>query len=185
MENRGLTFTGFLVIIVILGILAAAIIKNVSETPPRKHREIIKEAKALVDNCKDVQEVDKIIIKGNCIVWDKESDSYSPVHSMLRKSMKAKSSDSRLTIFMVMKQRDVLVGRYSISKQPGYKRYVDVYVIYWPEKQVAGMHSVLSNSPRQTRPVQSNPEYGNSSIPVASWINSLPILMRENRQPEQ
>lgn len=138
-----------------------------------RKRAIVNEARNLIGECRKLGET-PISMRGKCLVWDVTDDFYSGAHHILPEELKADSSDDPLTVFLVLPERNESVGRYSVSDEPGYRQYVDVCVVYWPEKKAVGMHSVVSKHPRMFRPVKYSPEYGNPDEPVARWINTLP-----------
>ena len=144
-----------------------------SHKETKKQRAIVDEVRSLIDNCKKIGDTN-ISVRGKCLVWDITKNDRSGVHGMLYNFMKGCSSDNPLTVFMVLPERNVMVGRYSVSNEPAYRQYMDICVVYWPEKKAVGMHSVVSKEPRQSRPVENNPEYGDPNEPIARWINLLP-----------
>lgn len=144
------------------------------------HREtaaqhgIVNGVRPLIEACKGMGDSMPVKLHNKALVWDMASDGRSAVYGRLPSVLQATSSDSPITVFMVLGTRTVQVGTYSISKQPGYRQYVDVCVAYWPEKNVAGMGSIVSREPRPSRPVTQQPEYGDPNEPVVQWIAALP-----------
>jgi hypothetical protein len=138
-----------------------------------RQRLIVNEVRPLIEDCKQLGEK-PISIRGTCLVWDITKNFRANAHGLLPRKLRATSSDNEITVFMVLPQREELVGHYSVSKQPGYRQYVDVCVVYWPQKKAVGMHSVISKDPPLVRKVTHSPEYGDPSKPIASWIESLP-----------
>lgn len=156
-------------------IAAAAVWWGISShQETERQKAIVNEVKHLVAVCKTNQSSDAIEVHGQALVWDMAANSRSNAYSRVPPDLKASSADGRVTVFMIMGERDVKVGTYSISGQPAYRRYVDICVAYWPEKKVAGMGSVVSQAPRSRRPVQQRPEYGDPNEPIANWIVGLP-----------
>ena len=128
-----------------------------------------------VSQCKTMGD-GAIEIHGRSLVWDMAEKGVSSVQELLPSDMKTRYNESHITIFVVMPLRQEYVGRYSISHQPAFRQYIDVCVIAWPEKKPLGMHSILSKEPRHTRPVQSDPEFGDPNAPIAAWIGGLPRM---------
>ena len=144
-----------------------------SHKETKRQRAIVDKVRPLINDCKKIGDT-PISIRGKCLVWDVAKDSRSDAHSMLSGGIEASSSDPQITVFMVLPERNVMVGRYSVSNEPAYRQYMDVCVVYWPEKKAVGMHSVVSKEPRSSRPVENNPEYGDPNEPIAKWISGLP-----------
>lgn len=140
----------------------------------QQQRRVIDAVRGLVEACKSQLAPGGAPIRGKALVWDVASDSRSAAHGRLPGDLKANGSDGQVTVFLVLGERTELVGTYSVSRQPAYRRSVDVCVAYWPEKQAAGLHSVVSADPRARRPVQQRPEYGDPNEPIAAWIAALP-----------
>jgi len=163
-------------VIAVITIIAGLILwGELSRVETERQKEIVNSVRPLIHECKNVGDI-SISILGKCLVWDMTKNSRSDAHAKLSRELRASSSDNQITVFMVMPERNVLVGHYSISGEPGYRQYVDVLVAYWPEKRAVGMHSVVSKEPASSRPVQDVPEYGDSSEKIARWINSLPRM---------
>jgi hypothetical protein len=107
---------------------------------------------------------------------------YSPAQDLLGKPMQyfpdAEPGAGPVTVFLVADKQRQQVGTYSISGQPAYREWVDVYVIQFRDLNDGGTavaaHEVLSLDPAEKRPVQQNPGYGNQGLPLAEWIRSLP-----------
>lgn len=161
----------------IIGVIAVVValiwLGVASHKETEKQRTIVNEVRSLIDECKKIGDA-PISVRGKYLVWDVTKDSRSAAHGKLSREIRASSSDSQITVFMVLPERNVMVGRYSISHEPAYRQYMDVCVTYWPEKKAVGMHSVVSKKPRSSRPVQQSPEYGDPNEPIVRWINSLP-----------
>jgi hypothetical protein len=144
---------------------------TVAQKGTMAQRSIVDDVKGLIENCRNAG--DKVTIVGKALVWDMENDSPSGAHHMLSVSLKAKSTDKSITVFMVIRRTKEGVGTYSISGQLAYRQYTDIAVAYWPEKKPAGFHSVGAEPPSR-RSVRDTPEYGNPDVPIARWIESLP-----------
>lgn len=160
-------------VIVGIAIFAAISWAITTHQETEKQRAIVNDVRHLVEACKSMGNSEPITIRGKALVWNMNSNSRSSVHDILPTELKASSHDNTITVFMVLGKRDVKVGTYSISGQPGYQQFIDVCVAYWPEKKAIGMGSVVSKQPRLSRPVQGSPEYGDPNEPVKNWITSL------------
>jgi len=158
-------------IIMIIAIFIGAFVSKHNET--ERQRAIVNEVRTLIENCKKIKD-NPITIRGRCLVWDVATDSRSYTYYKLPVKLQASSSDSQITVFMVLPERNVLVGYYSISRQPAYRQYMDVCVVHWPEKKAVGMYSIVSKEPLISRQVRNSPEYGDPNEPIARWIESLP-----------
>lgn len=112
----------------------------------QRQRAIVNEVRPLIEDCKQLGER-PVSVRGKCLVWDITKNSRSGAHSLLPRKLRATSSDDEMTIFMVLPPREELVGYYSVSGQPAYREYVDVCVVYWPQKKAVGLHSVVSKEP--------------------------------------
>ena len=167
---KALKFLG----VVIVMVIAISIISNWSNPAKEEIEKIISDARQQVEACKAIAEAEIIPIKGKILVWDLKASSRSKAHTEVPSELRIGEKEKRVTVFFVTAEQNVLVGHYSVSRQPAYRRYVDVYVIYWPDKKAVGRHSVVGYDPRQRRPVQHTPEYGDYTKAVAKWIAGLP-----------
>jgi hypothetical protein len=161
-----------IIIVIIAGVGGLIWWGVASHKETKRQRAIVEEVRPLIEKCKKIGNTD-ISVRGKCLVWDMATNDRSDVHGMLYNVMKGSSSDNPLTVFMVLPERNVMVGRYSVSDEPAYRQYMDICVVYWPEKKPVGMHSIVSKEPRSSRPVENNPEYGDPNAPIAKWINLL------------
>lgn len=157
-----------LIVAVVLGLFANW--KSTQETAAQ--RVIVNDVRGLVEECRKA--TGPIAIVGKAFVWDIRSDSPSGASGMLPQSRRASSTDTPITIFMVLGKRDEQVGTYSISNQPAYRQFLDVAVTYWPAKKAVGFHSIVSKEPPSSRTVRHVPEYGDPNEPIAKWIQTLP-----------
>jgi hypothetical protein len=144
-----------------------------SHRETERQRAIVNDVRHLPENCGSRHGSEAIKIHGRVLVWEIKSNHRSGVHRKIPGHLKEYSSSDQVTVFMIMGERDVKVGTYSISGQPAYRRYLDICVAYWPEKKIAGMGSVVSQEPRFSRPVKNQPEYGDPNAPIAAWIARL------------
>ena len=137
-----------------------------------RQRTIVNEVRGLVESCRHAG--DNVTVVGKVLVWDMRTDTRSGAYGMCPTLLQAKPTDTPITVFMVMGERNEQVGTYTISHQPAYRQYLEVAVASWPQKKPLGFHSVISKEPRLTRPVQQVPEYGDPNEPIANWIKTLP-----------
>jgi hypothetical protein len=136
-------------------------------------QSIVSQVQYLVDECKKIEN-EKISIRGKCLVWDLEKDTLcKEIQYKLPVKLREKFSSSQLTVFMILPVRKETVGQYSISKQPGYRRFWDVCVVYWPDRKPIGMHSFVSE-PYQKRPVIDEPGWTFPVDEMVEWIKNLP-----------
>lgn len=169
----------------IAGVIFFAVLKNVTfkedeevKAEENRQRRIVNDLRnLLISDCKEMGDAtpisSPITVHGKILVWNMMGDYRSGANVMLPQELQAISSDRKITVFMVLREREVLVGRYTLSGQPAYRRYVDVCVAYWPETKAVGMHSVLGAEPPSSRPVRHSPEYGDYNEPIAKWIQAL------------
>jgi hypothetical protein len=136
-------------------------------------RGIANDVKSLVEICKTMEDRRAIVRDDKALVWDMRSDSLSSAHGLLPADLRASSSSRRVTVFMVMAERSEQVGTYSVSKQPAYRQYLDIYVAAWPGKVAMGKASIISKEPPQTRTVRNEPEYGSPDERIVNWIVSM------------
>lgn len=140
----------------------------------RLQSAIIDEVSCLVDDCREIGD-QPITVKGKCLIWNMSNNYRSSVCSRLPKDILGCSSDCELTVFMVMPIRKEIVGHIVQTRRPIYRRYVDIYVAYWPEKEPAGRHTIEWNDVVQPYQVRFNPDYLESiERPLAEWIKGLP-----------
>ncbi len=137
-------------------------------------RAIVDEVSCLVGDCREIGE-HPITVKGKCLIWNMSNNYRSNVCNRLPKEILGCSSDCELTVFMVMPIRKEIVGHMVQTRRPIYRRYVDIYVAYWPEKEPAGLHTLEWNDTVQPHQVRFNPDYLESfDRPLAEWIKGLP-----------
>jgi hypothetical protein len=167
------------IIVIIIGglICLNTYTRNVKRKAIDRMRAIVSDVRPLIKDCRKIGD-NNISIKGKCLVWDITTDLPSRANGILPKEFKSGLSDRQVTVFMILPEREVMAGCYSISGEPGYRQYMDVCVAYWPEKRAVGMRSIVSKEPRLSRPAQQKPEYGDPSEPIAGWIASLPMIGR-------
>ncbi|MDD5558401.1 hypothetical protein [Candidatus Methylomirabilis sp.] len=136
-------------------------------------RGIVNDVKPLVGISRTIENKPSIVREGKALIWDMRSDSISSAHGLLPAHLRAGSSSRPVTVFLVMAERSEQVGTYSISKQPAYRQYLDIYVAAWPDKVAIGKASIISKDPPQTRTVRNEPEYGSPDERIVNWIVNL------------
>jgi hypothetical protein len=157
--------------------LFCAICLLIAGCEPSQQQRLAQKAKEKVAECKALgdRSVQRL---GRCLVWRLERDSVHGVHSRLDSSMRYSDGDGPVTVFLVSAKRNQQLGTYSISKQPAYREWVDVCVVQFTSSMDSGIaiaaHEIVSLDPRQRRPVQHQPEYGDPAPPIANWIQGLP-----------
>jgi hypothetical protein len=127
----------------------------------------------------EVQDVDRdAVIKGRALVWDMTGDRQNKAYDMLPPDLQALSSDPSITIFLIKEIREEKVGTYGNLKTSAYRKYADIYIIYWPEKTVEGFHTVTGDAPPDEIEYKPGQEpqsvYGDIDTPIFDWIISLP-----------
>jgi HEAT repeats len=140
--------------------------------------EFARKASEKVDECKALGDR-QIIRYKTVLVWEMWRNQKDPAQKLLDRFMKYPNSNNPVTVFLVGSQQTEQVGTYSISRQPAYREWVDVYVVQFRDLTDNGTpiaaHKVVSLDPAEERPVQNTPEFGDPAPSVASWINSLPV----------
>jgi hypothetical protein len=110
---------------------------------------VVKRAMGQIEKCKNLGEV-PFAIKGKYLVWDLSTKSLHPANNLLPSEMRYHSGGGNITVFLVTAKQNQLVGTYTISGEPGYRQWVDVYVIQAPEMKAIGAHQLVSLDPRQS-----------------------------------
>jgi hypothetical protein len=139
-----------------------------------KQEEIIKQAMVKIEECNKQGGV-PFSIKGKCLIWDVANNKPHDSQKLIPDNIKDTSGRGDVTIFLVSAHKKKELGIYSISKQPGYRQWVDVCVVQAPEMKALGVYEITSLDPRTKRPVQHTPEYGDPSIPIAEWIKFISV----------
>ena len=108
-------------LVALLGIVLAfawLVVSDIRET--ERQRGIISDVRHLLDvleldAAKSTYSPSSVSVKGKALVWDITSSSRSGAHNILPAELRASSSDSLITVFMVIRTRRLNVGTYSIS----------------------------------------------------------------------
>lgn len=148
--------------------LLCAICLLIAGCEPSQQQKFARKAKEKAAECKALG--DRPIQRlGRCLVWSLEGDSVHGANSRLDTSMRYSDGHGPVTVFLVSAKRNQQLGTYSISKQPAYREWVDVCVVQFTNAMDSGIaiaaHEIVSLDPRQRRPVQHNPEYGDPAPP--------------------
>jgi hypothetical protein len=141
-----------------------------------QQQAIIDQVRPQIEACKSMKSSPSksVVIRGKALVWDMRSNRQHGAYGRLPSELKATSTDKVITIFAVIGERLEKIGTYEISRQPAYREYVDICVVYWPEQKVVGLYWVVSKEPPSVRQVEYTPEYGDPNVPIADWIAALP-----------
>jgi hypothetical protein len=135
-----------------------------------RERKIVQGVSDMRDQCRPAPD---LVLADRVLVWDVASDHRSGAYDALPGALRARAKDRGMTVVLVLGTRTEQVGTYTISQQPGYRQYVDVCLVHWPDRRVLGMHSVVSSEPPSSRIVQARPEYGDPDAPIANWLSGL------------
>ena len=77
-----------------------------------RQRSIVDNLRHLVNDCERLGGGD-ITIRGQCLVWDMQEDEPSHAYGMLPKELQGSSTDDRITVFMVLPEKNELVSEQS------------------------------------------------------------------------
>jgi hypothetical protein len=142
---------------------------------------VFKKAVALVDACK-LKGDQPIVRSTQCLVYPASDATPHPAEALLKDHVRFRFEPGPVTVYLVSESRRQQVGTYSVSNQPAYREWVDVYVVQFDGLEVPGQpigcHEVVSLDPRSSRPVQNTPEFGDPTPPLAAWIASQPANPR-------
>lgn len=173
------------------GILYAIISSHMESLEREAIRKIIDDCNGALKICRGTSnkgEIKDFKIKGDILIWRnspkileiiKKRDGkikkskkilYRDIESYIPREVRANKKSNLVTLFFIVRSRLDKVGVYDISKEPAYRQYVDIAVVYWPSKEPVGLYSVISHEPPHSRPVKYEPEYGRIGPPVARWI---------------
>lgn len=160
-----------LLVILLIGIvfLANGCIDKVGVEEAKKLRDIVNKVKPLVKDWRGPDIFDGPI-KGKCLIWWIDEDRLSAAngHWNLPKEIRASSSDKEITIFLVLEKGYVSgVGRVRTE--------VDIFVIYWPEKKLAGRVTLAAKSGTTGFPQVRARGQESYMVPhIADWVSKLP-----------
>lgn len=169
---------------VVVSVAALLYLSKVREKETRAFRPIASMVLELTKaRAKPDQEVSLV---GKVLVWDIPNDHIHSTQYQLPVSLRAKTTNEAMTIFMVSKVRSEKIGAYhrvhtkldfteeTDTKTTGaaYRDNVEVAVIRWPEKKLIAWHSVLGSDPEQRISHQGD-EHGNYEGRLTAWIKSL------------
>jgi hypothetical protein len=158
--------------VVVTAVTALAIVFTSMFLELERKERIVDQVRSLSSPCDSGSA--KVERRGRALIWDLEGNGQSGAQDMLPSHLAASSSDHHITVVMIVAKRKEQVGTYSISGQPAYKQLVDLCIVYWPERTVAGEATIVSEEPHFVRPVEENPEFGDPSQPIAEWVTRLP-----------
>lgn len=117
-------------------------------------RSIVHEVRTLIDTDRSMgTQIGKL--RGKALIGDLTGtrDSPSDAQDLLPRSLQASSSDSPITIFMLVNTRHEASGEYEGRHDPAYQTWDDIAVAYWPEKRAGGMVSVAGSAPLSKRAI--------------------------------
>jgi hypothetical protein len=119
--------------------------------------EFVQKAKKNIALCKTLGD-GAVSRSRTVIVWDLENNGVHRAADLLDQSMGYSDGDGPVTVFLVTAKNSEQVGTYSISGQPAYREWVDVYVVQFRNHTDKGTaianHEVLSLDPAERRTVR-------------------------------
>lgn len=97
-----------------------------------------------------------LTIQGGVILWrvDLEDGYMGIINFGVPEEMIAKSSDEKLTVFLITDDRHEKVGTWrdetTGETYSGFREYTEIVVIYWPEKKIMGKYTIVGKEPEET-----------------------------------
>ncbi len=132
-------------------------------------KNLANKAMEKIEACKSLGEA-YFEVKGKCLVWSISANSLDPIQDRLPWEIRYRSGFGDVTVFLVSETECEIVGKYSVSGQPAYRRWADVYVVQAPEMKPIGCYRSHGLDPSNSRSVQNSPEFG--ELPIAKWIEN-------------
>jgi hypothetical protein len=114
--------------------------------------EIGKSVLSRVDICRRFGDSAPIVLKGRALIWDFAANGLSLLNADLGEELAARSTDTQITVFVLIDVHDYEVGQYSITGTPGYATSARMAVIYWPQRKPAGVTPWVTVNPPSMRP---------------------------------
>lgn len=161
-----------LIVVLLVGIalLVSGCTNKVSIEEQEKLKTIIDEVKPLMEDWKG-PDVFAGPVKGRCLIWWIDEDRLSAAYWKLPNELRAKSSDSEITVFLVSEVGYTRTWTLGNPSRPS-KTVADIYVIYWPEKKPAGSVTLIAK--RSYTPARA-PGQESYIVPyIADWVKKLP-----------
>ena len=167
---------GFIYFVVVSPFLGSTEMKPIEEELRIELQDVIKEAKSTSIN------IDSTTLRGKALIWDIKENRIHNANTNLPQEIQFEASDfnNTFTLFLYEEIDKKPIGTYyqkqfifdTSTYQQAYTRYINVYVVYFPEKKIMGKLSFTINDPEQTTSTV-NLKY-DSVAEIAKRIGNLP-----------
>lgn len=172
---------GFVIFAFFIGIILSAIIagfifgmtanqsnysnyysESMSYMNESEQNHIIDQVLPLIASNQDIDSRNIPSIKGGVILYQtgayqNSSYYYNNYDFWIPDNLKAKTTDKVITIILMVDERYQEVGIWISNKTgerlKGYKKYTDVFLIYWPENRIVGKYTVIGDEPKEEEEV--------------------------------
>lgn len=135
-------------------------------------QKIADEAKPIAEQGSSSGDPLALKLRQKVLVWDHSTKELSPAHQKLPQDRRAKSTDSPMTVVLILRTQDEQTETYD-SGEPGYRRDMTIGVVDWPEKTPLGVFQVRGNAPGLLvmRPAdEKGPIIGDTAEPLKEWL---------------
>jgi hypothetical protein len=153
----------------------------------RSQKSLVQKACGKIAECKALGD-NPVGRPENVIVWDLENGKVHAAQDLLDVSTQYTGGGGPVTVFLVTAKQQEQVGTYSVSREPAYREWVDVYVVQFRSSldsgKAIGTHEVVSLDPASEREVINRPEFGDPAPPVADWVRALPAVPVARAKPD-
>jgi hypothetical protein len=163
------TIVGLIAIVAIVAVVMfAGCISRGPDGEYEKLEDIVNEVRPLIQDCEELGDR-PLSIHGKCLIWNIKYDSRSRANDFLY-DLEADSADSEITVFLIVDDGVARIGDQT------YRNYVDICVVYWPDKKPVGMYHLAGEEFLSTEKVASwiiAQEAIQRQLMVADWIKEL------------